>query len=125
MNDVTVAYSLIPYVRDVLIGLLPLVCLSEALRATFPFRERALLWYVGLIGAGLMVVSGGVPAVVSPWTAHTPLTAIGYFLGVYWSFRPRRRPTQDVELSAFAEHPARGYGSQVKPRARRSTLSDW
>lgn len=125
MNDVTVAYSLIPYVRDVLIGLLPLVCLSEALRATFPFRERALLWYVGLIGAGLMVVNGGVPAFDSPWTAHTPLTAIGYFVGVCWWLRPRRRPTLDANLSAFAEYPARGYGSQVKPRVRKSTLSDW
>ena len=55
VEDMTVAYTLMPYIRDVLLGLVPLVCLSEALKVSFPFRERALLWYIGAIAVVVLV----------------------------------------------------------------------
>ena len=124
MENMAVAYSLVPYVRDVLIGLLPLVCLCEALRASFPFRAHALLWYIGLVGAVLLVIYGGVPAFVSPWTVHSPLTVIGYLVGMYWCFRPRRRPTV-VEAAVFQDSYGGGFRSQGNRRAERPTLPEW
>ena len=71
MGNFTFAYALVPYVLDILVGLLPLVAIYEAIKASSPFRWYAVLWYLGVIVGGFLVVDANIPALLGSWTVHT------------------------------------------------------
>ena len=83
--------SFLPYIGDFLIGLLPLVVLFGAIKASIPFRWYALLWYVGVAVGILLLVNENIPSLLANWTGHTTAQAIGFVVGAIWWIRPRRR----------------------------------
>ncbi len=62
VGDLTFLSSVVPYTRDFLLGFFPLVVLYEALKASSPFRGRALIWYIGVIASVYLVVNANIPA---------------------------------------------------------------
>lgn len=90
-------FALAGFIGDVLLGLLPVLFLYYALKATFPFRWYAVLWYLGVVAGAFMVVYGDVPALQSAWTNHSTLKALGYLAGAIWWVRPRPKPERVFE----------------------------
>jgi len=109
VGDVTFVYSVVPYARDFLLGLFPLVVFYEALKASSPFRWRALIWYVGVIASVYVVVNANIPAFLASWTIHTTLLAIGYVVGVYWWIRPRESKVTVFDWASFDYYSALSY----------------
>ena len=117
MGDLTFLSSVVPYTRDFLLGFFPLVVLYEALKASSPFRGRALIWYIGVIASVYLVVNANIPALLTSWSVHTTLLAIGYVVGVYWWIRPREKKDSVFDWATFDYYSTLAY---TRRRNRRS-----
>lgn len=118
MGDLALASSVAPYARDFLLGLLPLVAFYEALKASSPFRGRALIWYIVAIASVYLVVNANIPALLASWSVHTTLFAIGYVVGVYWWVRPREKKDSVFDWATFDYYSTLAYPRRRKRRSQ-------